>query len=179
MDTILPIVISSVVTAFITIYTIRTPKKDDINNRMFKELFSPLHRFLKDVFGKDTFSIDEIECYCYKIEHILDDNYDLVPKDLYYWFDMVKSYLKQCKMDELDVAFRKLLEFIDDNYNLLKQKLCYPNNGKRKIRQYIKRTKLWQSLKSFISLIDIKIVILIFIEVLIWSVFFYIFVFLR
>ncbi|MDT4375474.1 hypothetical protein RO787_19245 [Blautia coccoides] len=120
------ILIPSLITYFVTKYSLNRPKKYEIRLKQFERVYLPLYlmnrELLQNVKNKET-----LRLYTRKVDKIIYKNYPLVYPKTLKLFDKLKDNLSADKINYFHI--NNFQYQIESDYDKLKRELGYPTDS--------------------------------------------------
>ena len=120
------VLIPSVITSFVTRYSLNRPRKYDIRKRQFEEVYLPLYLLTKQLLTADNYQ-ENLSLFAKKFNKIVYANYPLVyPKTIKLFKKLISSH-SDGKRNTYHLA--NFESQINTDYEKLKRELGYPTNS--------------------------------------------------
>lgn len=120
------IIIPSLITYFVTKYSINRPRKYEIRLKQFEQVYLPLY-LLNEQILRNVRSKESLQLYIRKADKIIYKNYPLVYPKTLKLFKKLKSNLSDSKINYFSLEnFQYQLQ---SDYNKLKMELGYPTDS--------------------------------------------------
>lgn len=134
------VLVPSLITYFVTRYSLNKPRKYEIRQKQFDKVYLPLYLATRQWLNSDNYA-ENLKIYSRKFYKIINSNYPLVYPKTIKLFEKLKSSYDSGKINSYYLA--NFESQINSDYEKLKRELGYPTNS---FIDFFKRLSLFNKL---------------------------------